>query len=441
MTPDGPREIAGDAYVYAFPLVCMELVRRTATNVSAPSPNGRAPMNQFAHREAFADATSTDLVRPSADTISSAMWFDVAREPIVIALPDFGDRYAVFELHDMWTDVFASIGARTTGTSAQRITLASPTWAGDRAPGSELLRAPTTSGWIAGRIQAGGRGDLDAVHELQQAIHVAPLSAAAAPYTWPQGVVDSRMHPHGSTIDQIERTSSEQFFALFTDTLEGSLPHANDQPILVRMGRIGLAPGKRLLLAHAAPEIRDAIEAAGPAARERIKRAAARPAALFNGWRANLGTIGTYGTDYLRRAAVALAGLDASTPEDAVCFTAVNDGEGRPLLSESVYRLHFAADGLPPFRAFWSLTMYDHRQNLAANALDRYAVGSRDALARNADGSLDLFVQCRSPGDEHEPNWLPSPEHGPFSMTLRLHWPMHAVLDGQWQPPRIRRVS
>ncbi len=441
MILEGPRDIAADAYVYAFPLVCMELARRAATNVSAPAPSGRAPMNQFAHREGFADPTSTELVRPCADMISSALWFDVGREPIVIALPDFGERYVVFELHDLWTDVFASIGARTTGTSAQRITLAGPEWTGGGAPGSTLVRAPTATGWIVGRIQADGRGDLDAVHELQQVVRVAPLSAAATPYTWPQGAVDGRRQAHGSLIDQIESTSVEQFFALFANATRTNPPHANDQPILERMRRVGLEPGTPLALADAAPEMREAIEAAGPAARERIKRAAARPGSPLNGWRANLGAVGTYGTDYLRRAAVAYAGLDASTPEDAVCAAASSDCDGMPLESGAIYRLHFGADELPPVRAFWSLTMYDHRQRLAANVIDRYAIGSRDAIEHNADGSLDLYVQHRSPGDEHEANWLPTPEQGPFTMILRLHWPMHAILDGQWQPPRIRRVS
>ena len=303
------------------------------------------------------------------------------------------------------------------------------------------MRAPTATGWIVGWIQADGRGDLDAVHDLQQAIRVAPLSAAATPHTWPQGAVDGRRQAHGSLIDQIESTSVEQFFTLFADATRTNPPHANDQPILERMRRIGLGPGMRLALADAAPEMRGSIEAAGPTARDRIKRAAARPGSMVNGWRTNRGAVGTYGADYLHRAAVAYAGLDASTPEDVACLSASNDGDGMPLESEAIYRLHFGADELPPVRAFWSVTMYDHRQRLAANMIDRYAIGSRDALAYDTGGSLDLYVQHRSPGDEHEANWLPTPEHGPFTMILRLHWPTQAILDGQWRPPRIQRMS
>lgn len=440
MIPEGPGEIAADAYVYAFPLVCLELTRRAATNVSAPSPTGRAPMNQFAHREAFADPGTTDLIRPSADTISSTMWFDVAREPIVIALPDCHDRYVVVELYDMWMDVFASIGSRTTGTSARRVTLAGPAWTGGAAPGSALVRSPTPRGRIVAQFHADSRGDLDAVHELQQAIRVVPLSAAPGPFTWPQARVDARVSAAASMIDHIEALSVEEFFGIFADATDENPPHIIDQPIVERMRCIGLGPGKPLSLADATPELREAIEAAGPAARQRIKRAAARPDTLLNGWRMNIGS-GTYGTHYLRRAAVAYSGLGASTPEDAVCPTAFNDGDGMPLQSGSAYTLHFAADELPPVRACWSLTMYDHRQHLAANAIERYAICSRDPIVYNADGSLDLRVQHHSPGDGREHNWLPTPEHGPFTMTLRLRCPTNAVIDGLWQPPRIRRVS
>lgn len=443
MILEGPGDIAADAYVYAFPLVCMELTRRGATNVSAPSPSGRAPMNQFAHREAFADpsaARAACVSRPSVDTISSMMWFDVAREPIVIALPDLCDRYVVIELFDMWTDVFASIGTRTTGASARRITLADASWPGARALESSLVRSSTSRGWVVAHFRAGGRDELDAVHELQQAIRVAPLSASAQPFTWPQAAVNNRPATAGSTNDQIETMSVEQFFAVFADAMQASQPHANDQPILERMRCIGLEPGRRAGSADWTPEMREAVEAAGPAARQRIKRAAARPDTLLNGWRMNAGS-GTYGTHYLRRAAMAYVGLGAPTPEDAVCPTAFNDEDGMPLQCGCAYTLHFAADELPPVRAFWSLTMYDHRQNLAANPIDRYALCSEDPIVYNADGSLDLYLQRHSPGDPREANWLPTPEEGPFTMTLRLYWPTNAVIDGQWQPPRIRRVS
>ena len=92
-------------------------------------------------------------------------------------------------------------------------------------------------------------------------------------------------------------------------------------------------------------------------------------------------------------------------------------------------------------RAFWSLTLYNEKQAFAANPLDRYAIGDRDKLAFNADGTLDLFIQRASPGRDKESNWLPAPEGGPFTMNLRLYWPKAEVLDGSWTPPGVRLVQ
>jgi hypothetical protein len=86
----------------------------------------------------------------------------------------------------------------------------------------------------------------------------------------------------------------------------------------------------------------------------------------------------------------------------------------------------------PPARAFWSLTMYDERQPFAANSINRYAIGDRDKLAFNADGSLDLYIQRASSGSDKESNWLPAPSKGMFTMNLRLYWPKPEALTGAW---------
>ena len=132
---------------------------------------------------------------------------------------------------------------------------------------------------------------------------------------------------------------------------------------------------------------------------------------------------------------IAYAGLGANTIEDAVYPTAVTDADGKPFSSDNRYMLHFNKDQIPPVRGFWSLTMYNERQVFAANPIDRYAIGDRDKLAFNPDGSLDLYIQRESPGQDKESNWLPAPASGPFTMNLRLYWPKPEVLDGSWAPP------
>ena len=199
-------------------------------------------------------------------------------------------------------------------------------------------------------------------------------------------------------------------------------------------------PGKSFALADAAPDVQQALRAA-PEAFKIIEAAIIRSGNPSNGWRINLTAIGTYGTDYLHRAAVAFGGLGANPIEDAVYPFAFADADGKPFDSAQRYAMHFDKDRLPPVRAFWSLTMYDQRQLFAANPIDRYAIGDRDRLTFNSDGSLDLYIQRESPGSDKEANWLPAPASGPFTMNMRLYWPKAEVLYGNWSPPPVRRLD
>jgi hypothetical protein len=207
------------------------------------------------------------------------------------------------------------------------------------------------------------------------------------------------------------------------------------------MARLGLEPGKTFSFASAPPVIRKALEEAAAPALKKIEEELPRTTRSVNGWQTPTAPIGTYGTDYLRRAAVAWSGLGANTVEDAVYPGMIVDADGSPLDSAKRYTLHFEKDGLPPARAFWSLTLYNDRQFLAANPIERYAIGDRDKLGWNADGSLDLYIQRDPPGVENLANWLPSPETGSFLLTLRLYWPKPEALDGRWNPPPLKRAG
>jgi hypothetical protein len=108
------------------------------------------------------------------------------------------------------------------------------------------------------------------------------------------------------------------------------------------------------------------------------------------------------------------------------------------------YVLHFSKAELPPVDAFWSITMYDAEGYQAANPLNRFAIGDRDALKYNADGSLDIHMQNASPGADKESNWLPAPSSGPFNLTLRMYWPTEtapSIIDGSWKPPAVTKVQ
>ena len=434
-------EVATNAYIHAYPLILMELTRRIATNVADTRQFSKAPMDQFANVPAFPDATYTDIVRPNVDTLYSLMWFDVSKEPLLISVPDSGGRYYLLPMLDMWTDVFQSTGTRTTGTSAQLLAIAEPRWQGRLPAGAMLVHSPTAIGWIIGRTQTNGKADCDVVHKFQNGLVATPLSRWGKSYLPPAGRINPDWDMKTPPVDQVEKLSPAAYFSLFTELTKLNPPHANDYPILEQMRRIGIEPGKPLPFDKASPEVQGALTEAGPIALKRIRARFLKMGVASAGWRTNLTAIGTYGADYLSRAVIAYVGLGSNTIEDAVYPTAVTDADGKPFVSDNRYMLHFNKDQVPPVRAFWSLTMYNERHLLAANPIDRYAIGDRDKLAFNPDGSLDLYIQRESPGQDKASNWLPTPASGPFTMNLRLYWPKPEVLDGNWAPPGVKLVQ
>ena len=172
-----------------------------------------------------------------------------------------------------------------------------------------------------------------------------------------------------------------------------------------------------------------------------MKEKAPTVARVVNGWQMNTDTMGVYGDYYLKRAIIAQIGLGANQPEDAFYPLNVSDADGKPVMAENKYVLHFDKDQLPPVGAFWSLTMYDAEGFQVANPINRFAIGDRDALKYNADGSLDLYVQNENPGPDKEANWLPAPKSGPLGLTMRLYAPKQQALDGGWNAPPIKQVG
>ncbi len=448
---DEAKQIAVDTYLYAYPLVMMDVTRKVQTNTEMPDTKTKhAPMNQFYHSPEFPDATFTDVVRANADTLYSFLWFDVSKEPLVIDAPDSGGRYYLLPMLDMWTDIFASPGKRTSGTGPQTYAVTGPGWKGKLPKGVMEIKAPTAEGWLIGRTQTDGKKDYDAVHQFQAGLKVVPLSAwGKKGWTPPKGKIDSQQDM-SAPVEQVAKMSAAEFFADFTELMKANPPHANDYPILQQMERLGIVPGKSFDLSKASPEAKAALEAAPAAGSAKIQGYAPHAAALVNDWAMIMNPVGTYGTDYLKRAFIAYFGLGANTVEDAVYPSAMVNAKGQPLFERGAkYVLHFEKEQIPPVRAFWSLTMYNDRQLtmyndrqfFADNPINRYAIGDRDALKFNDDGSLDLYIQRESPGADKESNWLPAPKDGGFSLTMRLYWPKPVVLDGTWQPPGIVKAK
>lgn len=432
-------EIAREAYVYAYPLVLMQVTRNVGSNVAEPKGLA-APVNQLTHSRAFPDPNFTVVVRPNADTLYTVVTFDVSQEPLVIEMPDSAGRYYLMQAMDFWSDVFMSPGTRTTGNAAQSFAIVGPGWHGQLPAGVREYRSPTASGLLIGRVQTNGKADYAAVHRFQNGMRAYPLSAYGKPHKPAPGVVNPDQDMSAPPV-QVSKMSGKAFFTLFAELMKNNLPHANDYPMLDRMRRIGIEPGKSLAFDSSAPEIQEALNAAPAPALKMIEEAFRQSGKFSNGWRTNMTAIGTYGADYLHRAGVAYAALGANVIEDAIYPTAFMDADGQPLQSDRRYVLHFSKDEVPPVQAFWSLTLYDERQLFTENPLGRYAIGDRDQLQFNPDGSLDLYIQRESPGSDKQSNWLPAPASGKFTLNLRLYWPKAQALDGRWLPPSVKRVE
>jgi hypothetical protein len=433
------RAIGVEAYVFLYPLVLMELTRRQATSVPAGTRPGSGPMGAFSHIREFPSAEFRTVVRPNFDTLYSSAWLDLTGgEPVVVSAPDTGGRYYLLPMLDMWTDVFAVPGKRTTGTGAGSFAVAPPGWSGRLPDGVRRIDAPTPYVWIIGRTQTNGPADYGAVHEVQDGFTIAPLSgSSAAPADRePDPSVDLETDP----LHQIAGLPARDYFGLAADLLPVHPPHRTDWSTLARLERVGLWPAGGFDYDALDPAVRRALDGAPAEGLDLMRTTLPHLARVSNGWQMNTDSIGVYGNFYLKRAIVAMAGLGANPPEDAVYPLCLADADGRPLEGEHDYVLHFEKEELPPVDAFWSVTMYDAEGFQVANPLDRFAIGDRDDLTYNADGSLDLHLQHGSPGPGRESNWLPAPR-GPLGVTMRLYGPAQEVLDGRWNPPAVRRVA
>ncbi len=357
-------------------------------------------------------------------------------------MPDSWGRYYLLPLLDMWTDVFAAPGARTTGTDEQAYAVTGPGWRGRLPAGVEEIRCPTGMAWMIGRTQTNGPSDYENVHKFQAGLTAVPLSrwgdgGGSAP---PPGRVD-RGQEMSAPSAQVAAMSGPAFFGAAAAIMAKNPPHLTDTSMLQRARQLGFRPGEQFDLADAPRRLREAVDNAPSAALAAINAALPRSGLLVNHWQMVSSPIGTYGTDYLKRALIAQMGLGANPVEDAIYPTAVADADGHPFDSARRYLMHFDPGQTPPVDAFWSLTMYDRRQLFAANPISRFAIGDRDALKFNTDESLDLYICRESPGEVLESNWLPTPASGPFTMNLRLYWPRPEALDGSWQPPAVRATD
>ncbi|EUB72683.1 protein of unknown function DUF1254 [Pseudomonas sp. GM41(2012)] len=437
VTADEAHAIGVDAYVYFYPLLTMDITRKQFTNIEPGKEFGKGPMNMFVSVPQYPPADFKGVVRSNFDTLYSIAWLDLTEEPLVIAAPDTAGRFYLLPMLDMWTDVFASPGWRTTGTQAGQFLVTPPGWTGTVPAGLNHLPAPTPFVWVIGRTKTDGAADYAAVHKIQAGYTVTPLSRLGKSAEPVSVNIDPAVDMKTPPKIQVDAMSAADYFAYAAELLKVHPAHISDQPILAQMKRIGIEPGKSFSMDALDPEIKAALQTVPEDAQALMTWKVPTLARVVNGWSMNTDTMGVYGNYYLKRAIVAQIGLGANLPEDAIYPLNIGDVEGKPLDGANKYVLHFDKGKTPPVNAFWSITLYDPEGFQVGNALNRFAFSSWMPFKTNDDGSLDIYFQHENPGKDLEANWLPAPKGG-FNLTMRLYGPKPEVLNGKWNPPPVK---
>ncbi|WP_406237567.1 DUF1254 domain-containing protein [Nocardia sp. NBC_01009] len=426
LMPDEPKTIATDAYIFGYPLVLMDVTRVAAEKIT--------PVNTFQHAAGLPTSEQHDVVRSNLDTLYSAAWLDVSTEPMVLQVPAVEPgRFWLMQLMDAWTNTVhnpSSVRPQVKPDAAAppyTYAITGPQWAGSLPEGVTQLSVPTPMVWLVSRIQVNGSDDFPVVQAIQQQLKLVRLAdwieGKAAPPSATMPTRESANPPK-----QVVEMDASTFFKRLCAVMAVNPPRAEDQLAMNRFAAIGIRPGGSVTGISA-----EDLTVAADRAKQVIPASADPSAVNQNGWVFDR-DIGTYGTNYMLRANVAWHGLGANLPEDAIYPTLFGSADLNGVPAN--FRLHFPPGQLPPVEAFWSLTAYGADGFLVPNPANIYAIGHQVPVAYNADGSVDLAIQHRDPGARVPTgNWLPIPEAGQFSLTMRLYVPKPIALDGQWKPP------
>jgi hypothetical protein len=445
MTPEEAVAIATDAYVYGYSLVTTDVTRIQMSNVAKPTEL-QAPLNQFLNVKRYPPADYRGVSAPNADTLYSIAWLDL-KEPQIFSHPDMGDRFHLFPMVDLWMTIFASPGTRSGDSKAANYLITGPGWTGKIPSGMTHIPAASRYVVILGRTYANGtQADYKATNALQAQYRITPLSAWGKPYTSVAPPVDS--NPGISMTDKpqavILAMGTEGYFNWLSKRMCTDSPaYAADAPALARFAKIGFEPCKPFNFSKLHPLAQRALKNLPQTALASINASQKSLGAMVDGWQITKG-LGTYGTDYMKRAVVAAFGWPANLQDDAVYPYTLVDSTGAKLTGANKYTLTFAKGQTPPVNGFWSITMYmiDQGWWFVPNPLNKFTVSPRDNLKPNPDGSITLYFQQESPGKDKESNWLPAPA-GEFIPMLRMYWPKNtspSILNATWTPPMINKV-
>ncbi|MGA9001998.1 MAG: DUF1254 domain-containing protein [Pseudolabrys sp.] len=440
------KDIAEAGFVYGLPIV-MNYGVMYEYAINRNSGQFKAPFNQIKNEPNVFTYKDTAIVTPNSDTPYSFAWLDLRAEPIVLSVPAVDPkRYYSVMLCDGNTYNYGYIGSRATGSEAGDYMVVGPDWKGAPPSGIKKMFRSSTQFSVAGyRTQLFNPDDLDGVKKVQAGYKVQTLSAYL-----------NQPPPTPATAVDFPKIDKELVKTNFFDYLDFALQFApaqeNEKEIRAQLARIGVGPGKTMNFKDLPLEQKAEIALGMKEGDRKIDEAVANVGKSINGWRISSlpGDSAHYNGDWLKRAVAAKAGIYGNDAVEAMYPLTRVDGDGQTLDgSKHNYPLTFPAGQMPPVTAFWSITMYDGKtQLLIENPINRYLINSPmlPNMKTNADGSLTLYIQNKTPGADKQANWLPAPD-GPIYLVMRLYWPKTtppSILpagEGTWQPPAIKPAS
>lgn len=409
--PGDLRRAAQEAWTYVLPLI------ELATTRSRGMALGHR-MGEFAHVRNLANPRHRAVTTPNNDTLYSTAQLDLSAGPVALVLPPSGDRYLSLALMDAYTNNFAILGTRTTGPEGGVFRLVGP-----REPleAAQAIRSPTDHVWALARVVVDGPHDLEAARAVQAGVSV------QGPSPPPPGPFAQR------------NASWREYFASAADLLAANPPPLTDQALLRRIAPLGLLDGFQP--DRFSPDEVAEIEAGVEAARKAARKGGLGGQSFVGGWSYPSARLGDFGQDYQLRASVALSGLAALPPAEAMYMRAEGPERGALFDGRRRWRLRFPAHAPLPVDSFWSLSLYEATDDgqffFTENPLNRYAIGDRTpGLRASSDGSLEIWIGSDPPGPDRESNWLPAPA-GPFALFMRAYLPRPELLSGEYRLPPI----
>jgi len=431
------------AYIWGWPLV--NNLNRSLAMKDLPEP-GRiggivpvSPPGYVSMLTDYIDAGERFVTCPNQDTVYGASFQRLDSKPVIVQVPDFGQRFWVYQLSDARTNSFGKLGKQY-GTKPGFYLLVGPNWKGQVPKGIRaVLRSPTDLAAVLPRIfQDDTAEDKRAIQSPLSQVMVYPLSE----YTGKMKTKDwsktpSFPAPPGQGAGETKWVVPEKFWDELPIVMNEVPPLPGEEALYSTIRSVLDAAAKN-------PDFKNTlVQTAVTAEEELIKplfefRNNGRP--IGNGW--NSPPNGArWGYDYLSRTATARSNMYDNAPEETRYIYTDVDKAGQRLHGSKRYSVTFAAGQTPPVNGFWSLTVYNKEHLFEPNALNRFSLGTKSKdLKKNADGSLTLYFQNQSPGKDKESNWVPTPVDA-FSLYIRAYWPKAEILQGRWTPPAAEQVN